>query len=964
MYSKCTRAPASSVISDLTKQDQEELIKVYLRAELDRGFVVSDAPLWRMSVFKLGGDNYVFIFEFHHAIIDGWSTASFMTELNNLYLKLSENINYEVALLKSNYKDFIVHHEMNRKDDAIRSFWQKELSEYERLDLFTDQEESGEFTCSYDNEYLKRVEHVAKTLNTTVKVVSLSAYLYMLKILSYSTEIVTGLVTNTRPTVEDGDKILGCFLNSIPLKVQVDGNQRCCDFILNVHEKLIELKNNELLSTLAIASICEEKPGLSNPFFDVLFNYIDFHVYQDAKEDESKESNSDRSNINLSSYERTNTFFDLTVSTTGGEYDIVLKATKKLKSGLSLEYVGAMYFKILDFILSDSQKLLKDIDYLSQDEKYELLVTFNDTNVDYPKNQTIVDLFEEQVVKNPNSVAVVFEHKELSYQELDEQSNQLAHYLQKNYTIKPDDLVGIKQQRSEWMIISILGVLKSGGAYVPIDPEYPQDRIEYIEKDTKCKVCIDEVELNKFKQNQEKYSKEKINSFTKPHNLAYVIYTSGTTGQPKGVMIEHTALVNLCFWHKTKFSLTKQDRASLYAGVAFDASVWELFPYIISGARLYIVPQKIRLDSNELSTYYEVNKITISFLPTQIAEQFLEVENKSLRYLLIGGEKFNHFVKKKYQLINNYGPTESTVVVSSCEVNDHYLNIPIGKPISNTQIYIVNTHNELQPINVIGEICIGGVGLSRGYLNQEELTKEKFIENPFKEGERNYRTGDLGRWTKEGNVEFIGRKDGQVKIRGYRIELAEIENALRNNKEIEEAVVVVKENQNHEKELVAYITAKEEQNINAIRSYLKEILPEHMLPAYYVQLEIFPLTPNGKIDRKSLPDPQGLGLKSGIEYVGPRNEIEERLVKIWQEVLQRENIGIKDDFFTLGGHSLKAVRLNNEYQKELSVKLSLKDLFAHTNIESHAELIDVRNWVKVQSEHETLEKENIETFNF
>ncbi|WP_133054628.1 condensation domain-containing protein, partial [Niastella populi] len=302
-------------LSALTGKQQEEEIKVYMRSELD-SIDISKAPLWSMSVFQIGKDDNIFVFQFHHAIIDGWSQASFMTELNNLYLQLGEDINYRPSVLKSSYKDAVVQHEMNITDDSKKNYWKSELAEFERLDLLTDQEELAVYSYIIDNAYLERIEHVARTLNTTVKVVSLSAYLYLLKILTNTSEIVTGLVTNTRPNTEDGDKILGCFLNSIPLKFEVDGNLRCADFIMNVHKKLIELKSNETLSLLEISSITKEskKSYGSNPFFDVLFNYVDFHIFQDVQEGESKESESEEgstasttSGINISEYERTNT---------------------------------------------------------------------------------------------------------------------------------------------------------------------------------------------------------------------------------------------------------------------------------------------------------------------------------------------------------------------------------------------------------------------------------------------------------------------------------------------------------------------------------------------------------------------------------------------------------------------------------------------------------------------------------
>ena len=927
-------------ISDLTSQSQEIRIKEYLKSERDRGFVISE-PLWRMSLFAIGNDKYAFVFQCHHAIIDGWSEASFMTELNNIYLELVKNVNFKPTALKSNYKDYIVHHEMDKKNNHIRSFWKSELSRYERLDILTDQEELD--SCSrIDNGYLNKIEEFAKKLNTTAKVVSLSAYLYTLKLLNYSNEIVTGLVVNNRPPVTDGDKILGCFLNTIPLRIQADSNLRCSDFVLAVDRKLNDLKKYERLSLPEIASICREKPDQSNPFFDMLFNYVDFHAFNEvAGYDTDELNNAHESNIHLTGHGRTNTFFNFTVNTTGGGYGVLLKATKKLKSELPVSYIVNVYFKVLDFILKNPDSFLKNADYLSSAEKNELLELLNSNEAPYPKGKTIVELFKDQVSELPEKIAIISEEGQLSYRELDELSNQLANYLQAKYDIKPDDLVAIKQKRSQWLVISVLGILKSGGAYVPIDPDYPQDRISYIESDSKCKVCLDEIELDQFKNKQNQYSKEFAVPATKPDNLAYVIYTSGSSGKPKGVMVEHITLVNLCFWHKTKFQVTAKDQATLYAGVAFDASVWELFPYLISGAGLCIVPEKIRVDVNELNTYYEENNITISFLPTVVAEQFMEIENNSLRYLLTGGDKLNQFKKQNYQLVNNYGPTENTVVATSYNVGSHHLNIPIGKPISNVKIYILNQEGQLQAKGVVGELHITGASLARGYLNQEELTKEKFIASSFNEGERLYKTGDLGRWTKDGNIEFAGRKDDQVKVRGYRIELGEIEHALLINEQIKEVVVHTKENQNNQKEIVAYYTSETEQNSVSLRNQLKKTLPDYMLPVHYIHLDSIPLNANGKIDKNLLPDPQELNLQNQTEYVAPRNEIEVKLVEIWQDVLQRENIGIKDDFFELGGHSLKAVRVIAKIQEAYGVKFELNKIFQATTIEQCGEFISI-----------------------
>ncbi|WP_133054559.1 amino acid adenylation domain-containing protein, partial [Niastella populi] len=411
------------------------------------------------------------------------------------------------------------------------------------------------------------------------------------------------------------------------------------------------------------------------------------------------------------------------------------------------------------------------MNFLSKEEEYELLVTFNDTGVAYSKNKTIVDLFEEQVAKTPAKIAVVFEDRELTYQELNERSNQLAHYLGDNYDIQPDDLVGIKQERSEWMIISILGVLKAGGAYFPIDPEYPQERIDYIEADTKCKICLGETELSKFKESREEYSIEKSASITQPDNLAYVIYTSGSTGRPKGVMVEHASLINYIKWAQSKYwNGSSPLNFGLFTSLSFDLTVTSIFLPLISGGELHIFNSSTHV-TTILKEYFESELSFIKLTPAHIGLLGqLDLKSEKVQIAIVGGEKLEHThveilrkLNPAIRIYNEYGPTESTVGCTVKEIGFEKEAILIGCPIANTQIYILNEKEELQPVGIIGEICIGGNGLARGYLNQEELTKEKFIASPFKEGERLYKTGDLGRWLPDGNIEFIGRKDDQVK---------------------------------------------------------------------------------------------------------------------------------------------------------------------------------------------------------
>ncbi|NIM16712.1 MAG: AMP-binding protein [Candidatus Aminicenantes bacterium] len=434
-----------------------------------------------------------------------------------------------------------------------------------------------------------------------------------------------------------------------------------------------------------------------------------------------------------------------------------------------------------------------------------------------------------------------------------------------------------------------------------------------------------------------------------PRDLAYVVYTSGSTGQSKGVMVEHKSLNNLCHWHNAYYSVTSADRAAKYAGFGFDASAWEIFPYLITGASLYIIDDKIKLDLIRLNDYFETNKITIAFLPTQIAEQFMKLDNQSLRALLTGGDKLKDYVKRDYCLVNNYGPTENTVVTTSFVVDEKYNNIPIGKPIYNNQVYILDKHLKLQPLGVPGELCISGASLARGYLRKETLTMEKFVANPFIEGGRLYRTGDLARWLHDGNIEFLGRIDSQTKIRGFRIELGEIENHLLSHDEIKEAVVIAGEGFEtgaKDRYLCAYFVSNKELTGTDLREYLSRQLPGYMIPSYFVSLDRIPVTPNGKVDRKALPLPQ-LGGEDRVVVV-PRNRLEEKLLEIWSEVLEVEKakIGIDTNFFALGGHSLKATIMAAKVHKEFAAKIELAEMLEIPTIRGLAEYISRKDMEK------------------
>ncbi len=634
--------------------------------------------------------------------------------------------------------------------------------------------------------------------------------------------------------------------------------------------------------------------------------------------------------------------------------EVLLQYNSELYTSDTASRIMQHLFQLLSLALGDVNVKLNDIDIISNQEK-ELLLSFNNTQRAYSLNNTIHKLFEQQVQKTPDNIAAVYKDNQLTYRQLNSKANILAKLLIKKGA-KPEGIIGIITEPSLEMLIGVMAILKSGAAYLPIDTAYPADRVQYMLEDSGAEILITHTHLLSYTDFKGAvislddnciYEETDLNNMlddvnpdnlSNADNMAYVIYTSGSTGKPKGVMVEHRALVNLTEWHKEYYELTENDKSTKYAGFGFDASVWEIFPYITTGAAIYIIPDEMRMDIVKLNKYYEDNGITISFLPTQACEQFMKLDNKSLRILLTGGDKLKYYAQKPYKIANNYGPTENTVVTTSFIVDREYSNIPIGKPISNVQIYILDKNNKQQPIGAVGELCIGGSSLARGYLNKPELTQEKYIQNPFAPNERIYRTGDLARWLPDGNIEFLGRIDYQVKIRGFRIELGEIENRLLSYQNIKEAAVIDKQDEMGNKYLCAYITTEQAIDDKALRNYLSEALPDYMIPPFIMKLDKIPINANGKVDRKKLPDPD-ISKASQNAYEAPTNEVEEKLVELWKQVLGAERIGINDSFFELGGHSLKATTLISMIHSEFNVEVPLMEIFKSPTIKAIAQYI-------------------------
>jgi len=581
------------------------------------------------------------------------------------------------------------------------------------------------------------------------------------------------------------------------------------------------------------------------------------------------------------------------------------------------------------------------------------LAHWNATSRGYPQDTLVAGLVSEQARKTPNAIAIASETQTLSYGELDSRANHLAVRLQA-LGVGPEVLVGICLQRSPEMIVAALAVLKAGGAYVPIDAEYPLERQLFMLRDTKLRVLIlqdrDEVaqrlpvgDWKVLILNEESKAAPKAASVPAPapvelDNLAYVIYTSGSTGQPKGVQITNRGLLNLIYWHRRAFSITAADRASQVASFGFDAAVWEVWPYLTAGASVHFPNDATRGSAVSLREWLLERKITVSFVPTAMAESLLELDwpaQLPLRLLLTGADTLHRYpaASLPFALINNYGPTECTVVTTSGEVvpdasKDRQPSI--GRPIDNVQVHILDDQLEPVPLGEVGELFIGGDGLARGYLNRPQQNAEAFIPNPFSDanGERLYRTGDLARYLSDGQIAFVGRTDEQVKIRGYRIEPNEIVMRLNQYPGVQTSQVVVRTETSGEKRLVAYLVAAETRlTRSALQDYLRGYLPDYMVPAVFVRLDLLPLKASGKVDRALLPAPTATNTIDDDVYIAPRTAVERRVVSILSELLGIEKVGVNDNFFFLGGHSLLGTQLIARARDSFSVELPLRTVF-------------------------------------
>lgn len=910
----------------------KEELQQHIEALTLEPFDLENGPLFKLVIFELDSGAHVLYYCMHHSISDGWSMDVLQSDVIGYYEELATGVEYPP--LRIQFKDYVMWqlNQTSTEEYALhKSYWLENLSGNLPLVQLPIAKKRPVFKTSNGQRLSTSIDKsISAQLKSFATQEGGSLFINLLALVNTTLYRYTGqddliigvpVAGREHPDLENQ---IGFYVNSLAIRTSVEKDVDFRNFFHQQKEVLLNgYKHQDYPFDRIVEEIDLNKDLSRSPLFDIMVSYTE----NDGTLEEPLKQIVDLG------YMPSKFDLEFIFDDKSEHINFAINYNSDLFDSASIEKLMEHFKHFAQNAMSFPDQKIDAIQFQTAEEITEALKVSKGISLDYPTDKSFIELFEEKISTYGDYVATRYKKEEYTYNSLNELANQFGHYLQEEYDVQPDQLVGIELPKDEWMLISILGILKSGAAYVPIDPNYPQERIDYIREDSGCKLIIDADELEKMKASRQKYSRENCTRLCTEKSLAYVIYTSGSTGKPKGVMVENQALLNLCYWHNSAFGITENDKASIYASVAFDAFVWEFFPYLLQGASVSLIPEELRLEMYELNEFFEANQISIAFLPTPIGQQFVATDNNSLRYLLLGGEQLTTFSSKRYRIVNNYGPTEATVVATSTIISSEN-QITIGKPISNTSVYILDKVEQIVPVGMLGELYVAGDGLARGYLNQPELTAEKFVENPYDKGKRLYRTGDFGRWLPNGNIEFIGRIDNQIKIRGNRIELGEIQVELKKHHDIKEALVLVTEpiSGGKDKVIVAYYVATDELDPTELKLFLEKTLPAFMIPQYLVSVSHFPITVNGKIDTKQLPPYTDLDGGSQVEYVAPITEREKSLVSIWQEILGQEKVGIHDDFFKLGGHSLKAVLLINKIKKDLGLSLSIKSLFTFPTI--------------------------------
>jgi len=952
--------------SSVPDTEREPKLQAFLQAERHRKFDFTQPPLVRVQLIRFGEADFRFVLTSHHILLDGRSFVVLLQELFAGYEAFRQGQEPALADPKP-YREYI---DWLQRQDWVQAeaYWKQELKGFRAPTPLPAAVHAPGTKPSQDigqgheelrlpPELTTALEGFAKQHNLTLNTLIQAAWALLLGRYSGEEDVVFGATRACRhSSVPGSDSMIGLFINTVPVRAQVNPEKPLLTFLQELRNASLSVRPHEHTPLIKVQGFSEVPRG--QPLFE---NIVVFE--KQRLNDGLRAQGGGWLNREVHLLQETD--YPLVLTAFGGpELLLGVMYQQPRLDPPTVQRMLRHFRTILEMILQDPNRALGTLPMLPDEERRQVTVEFNRTQGDYPQGRCIHTLFEEQVEKTPEHIAVVFGKQQLTYRELNRKANQLAHYLRAR-GIGPEVLAGLSAERSLEVIIGLLGVLKAGGGYLPLDPAYPSDRLAYMIEDSRIKVLLTQQQLvaklpkhsaqviclDAIGDELAKESDQNLDSGVKFDNLAYVIYTSGSTGRPKGVLIEHRGVGNLAWAQIDGFAVKPDSRLLQFASLSFDASVSEVFVALCCGATLIVAPPGVVLAGPPLVSLLTEQRVSVVTLPPSVVAVLPEEDRlPMLKTLVVAGEACSADLVARWgqdrRFVNAYGPTECTVCATQGPCLDGTRAPSIGRPILNTQIYILDPQKQPVPIGVAGEIYIGSVGIARGYLNRPELTAERFVPNPFstEPGARLYRTGDLARWLPNGEIEYLGRIDHQVKVRGFRIELGEIETQLDQHPGVRTSVVLARKDGLRGDSLIAYFIPEEGQNPEpeTLRTHLKEKLPEYMVPSHFLRMDKFPLTPNGKIDRKALPAPGSAAGERARQIVPPRTDAERDLTALWEDVLKVKPIGVTENFFELGGHSLSAAILMGKIKVQLGHALPLGTLFQTPTVEKLAALLQTQ----------------------
>ncbi|WP_160715183.1 non-ribosomal peptide synthetase [Chitinophaga solisilvae] len=949
---------------DLREADnQDEILQALIKENAVQQFDLSAGPLLRASLYQVKDQQWVFAYTMHHIISDGWSMEVLVRELMTLYNAFVAGVPSPLQPLRIQYRDYAVWQQQELSGASYeqhRQYWNTQFAgELPVLEMPAARTRPAIKTFRGNTASCRLTPALSKQLKAACQAEGATLFMGLLTVVDIllyrytgQSDIIVGSPAAGRDHT-DLEGQIGFYINTLALRSRFSGTDSFREILRQVRNVTLGAFEHQVYPFDELVNQLNLERDLSrNALFDVMvvlqnakmmttagrsqLGELKISVYPSAKEQ-------------ISQFDMKFDFVEI-----GDDIQLTLEYNTDIYAAPAMEQLIRHVAQLSAQLLQQQDMPVDKADYLSGEERKILLTDFNNTAAPFPDDQTLITLFEEQVRLTPDKTALEYQDRKYTYEALNKAANQLGNYLRQQYHVQPDDLIAVQLERTERMIIAILGVLKAGAAYVPVDPEYPAERTQYILQDSRSKVLVDEQFMTAFAAGQHPCHTDNLPHITKPDNLAYVIYTSGSTGVPKGCMLEHRGVVNRIAWMWEHYGFRQEEVILQKTTFTFDVSVWEIFLPLCMGAGMVLCEREAAGSPEMILSLTAQHQITcMHFVPgvlngllAYVAEQPEAAAGMdSLQRLIVSGEALLPETAAKWYrwfkapLHNLYGPTEASVDVTCYPVAPGDLLIPIGKPVRNTAIRILDAAGNLQPAGVPGEICISGIQVARGYLNQPELSQAKFMTDPFQPGARLYKTGDLGRWLPDGNIEYMGRIDQQVKIRGFRIETGEIETAMEAHPAVQAAVVIARADHQGEKQLTAYVISGEEITPEAWRTFLSAKLPYYMLPVFYIRMDAFPLTASGKTDRKKLPAPAAARQHTAAAFVAPSGETALQLAAIWQNILGVDAVSTKDNFFLLGGHSLTANRLISRIYKTFGIKIPLKELFLAPVFEQQLQLI-------------------------